>query len=330
MKVSFVKETLPLCLLVGILFVSFLFSQQPVNTTETIYLYGGLLLDAASKKIIDEAHKNNFSVVTHATTLEQAKDALKAGTDGLAHIIVDREVDEDLLQKIKHAKETLQKGLNSWDVESMKKARDQFLSLLLKEKQENIYILYYMALCDFRLSNYYLASAKMKEAEIYTKEAQKYLEKAMDIDPNFGELYALYATMLGFEIAFNQDKAMTLGMQIYQYFYKALQKSSDNPRVHYLKGVSDLYTPVEFGGGPDTSIKTLLKSIELFEKEDIQDPVKPSWGEDEAYTFLGMAYKQKGDAEKAVKSFKKALEINPDSGLAKAELNKIEKEEQKL
>ena len=51
--------------------------------------------------IIDEAHKNDFKVVTHATTLQQARDAVKAGTDGLAHIMVDNEVDEELLQEMK-------------------------------------------------------------------------------------------------------------------------------------------------------------------------------------------------------------------------------------
>jgi imidazolonepropionase-like amidohydrolase len=36
--------------------------------------------------IIDEAHKHHFRVVTHILTFEQAKDALRAGTDGLAHM----------------------------------------------------------------------------------------------------------------------------------------------------------------------------------------------------------------------------------------------------
>lgn len=51
--------------------------------------------------IIDESHKNNLKAVTHISTLEQAKDAVRAGTDGLAHIVVDKEVDEELLQEMK-------------------------------------------------------------------------------------------------------------------------------------------------------------------------------------------------------------------------------------
>ncbi|MEE8604931.1 MAG: tetratricopeptide repeat protein, partial [Candidatus Aminicenantaceae bacterium] len=99
----------------------------------------------------------------------------------------------------------------------------------------------------------------------------------------------------------------------------------ENPRVHYLKGVSDLYTPAEYGGGADVAIKTLTKSVDLFEKENIEDPMLPSWGKDEAYTFLAMTYNQKGDKDKAVEFFQKALEVNPEFMLAKDELEKIKK-----
>ena len=231
----------------------------------------------------------------------------------------------DLPQKIKEAKEILKKGVNTWDPEMMRAARDRFLGLLAKEKEDNIYLLYYVAFCDYRLTNYYMTSAEMDKAETYTKESQMYLERAMKIEPDFGELDALHASMLGFEISLHQEKAVSLGFQIFQYFGKALEKSPDNPRVHLLKGLSDLYTPGQFGGGPDAAIKSLNRSIELFEKENVQDPVKPSWGKEEAYTFQGIIYNQKGEAEKAEEMFKKALEINPEFGLAKEELRKIKK-----
>jgi tetratricopeptide (TPR) repeat protein len=165
----------------------------------------------------------------------------------------------------------------------------------------------------------------MDKAEPYIKEGQDYLNKAMELEPDFGELDAFYAYMLGFEIALNPEKAMSLGMQSFQYFGKAFEKSPENPRVHYLKGVSDLYTPVEYGGGADAAINTLGKSVELFEKENIEDPVKPSWGKDEAYTFLAIAYNQKGNKDKAAELFQKALEITPEFKMAKDELEKLKK-----
>lgn len=45
--------------------------------------------------IIDEAHRNNMRVVVHATGLEDAKGLLRAGVDGLAHMVTD--TDDELM-----------------------------------------------------------------------------------------------------------------------------------------------------------------------------------------------------------------------------------------
>ena len=235
------------------------------------------------------------------------------------------ELNSTVKNQIIEAKNLLKKGVNTWDLEQLKKARDILLGLIAKEKDESFYPMYYIALCDYRLATYYLTLAEMDKAGPYIKESQDYLKKAMEQEPEFGELDAFYAYMLGFEIAMNPEKGMSLGFEIYQYFGKAFEKSPKNPRIYFLKGSSELFTPAEYGGGADIAIKTLAKSVDLFEKENIEDPVKPSWGKDEAYTFLGMAYNQKGDQDKAIEFFTKALEINPEFRMAKDELEKIKK-----
>lgn len=320
MEKALYKKKLALIICILLAFAPFTFPRKSKQNSNFIYLTGGSLFDVANGQILDRkelARRINPPEASSSSTENKAKGSKKTAPSP--------KIDSSLAQKIKEARALLKRGVNTWAPELMKKARDRFLGLLAKEKQESLYLLYYIALCDYRLSNYYIAQAEMDRAEPYTKESKKYLEKAMEIDPDFGELDALYASILGFEIVLHQEKAMSLGFQIFQYFGKAFEKSPDNPRVHFLKGVSDLFTPEQYGGGPDAAISSLTKSIELFEKEDIQDPVKPSWGEDEAYTFLGMAYNQKGETEKAREAFKKALEINPEFGLAKDEQIKIEK-----
>lgn len=239
-------------------------------------------------------------------------------------IILNEKIDQTLAKKIIEAKRILKAGVDTWDPETIKKARDRFLGLLAREGQNNLYLLYYAALCDYRLANYFIASQEMEKAETYVKECETYLLKAMEIDHEFGELDAMYAYMLGFEIAIDQKKAMSLGFQSFQYMGKASIKSPDNPRVFYLKGISELYTPQQYGGGVDMAIKTLNRSVELFDKEKIEEEYMPSWGKEEAYTFLGMAYNQKGEKENAREMFTRALEVNPDFGLAAEELKKIQ------
>jgi tetratricopeptide (TPR) repeat protein len=175
------------------------------------------------------------------------------------------------------------------------------------------------------LITFYLSSSNNPEAEKSLAEAQKYLEKAMAADPSFGEADALYGYLLGLEIALHPEKAMTLGMSSFGYFSKGFEKDPENPRIHLLKGISLFYTPEAYGGGADNAMASLNKAVGLFEKDVVKDPLKPSWGKEEAYTYLGLAYKQKKDYGKAKEMLKKALEVNPEFGLAMKELSGLEK-----
>lgn len=46
----------------------------------------------------------------------------------------------------------MKKGVDNWDPDWLKKAREEFLGLLTKGNQENMYLFYYVALCDYRLA----------------------------------------------------------------------------------------------------------------------------------------------------------------------------------
>jgi imidazolonepropionase-like amidohydrolase len=51
--------------------------------------------------IVDEAHKQSLKVYVHSPQLSQAKDALRAGVDGLLHGIIDEPVDQEFLALVK-------------------------------------------------------------------------------------------------------------------------------------------------------------------------------------------------------------------------------------
>ena len=55
----------------------------------------------ARKATIQESHRHGIRVVVHATQLETARAAVKAGADVLAHIVTDREVDEEFIKLLK-------------------------------------------------------------------------------------------------------------------------------------------------------------------------------------------------------------------------------------
>lgn len=56
------------------------------------------------RAIIDEAHANGMRVVAHvgtSTALEDAKDLLRAGVDGFAHTVRDRDIDEEYMTLVR-------------------------------------------------------------------------------------------------------------------------------------------------------------------------------------------------------------------------------------
>ena len=53
------------------------------------------------RAIIDEAHKNNLRVVAHIYYLADAKDLLRAGIDGFAHGVRDKDIDDEFMKLIK-------------------------------------------------------------------------------------------------------------------------------------------------------------------------------------------------------------------------------------
>src|SRR5215472_9957442 len=53
------------------------------------------------RAIIDEAHKNNIHVFAHVMKLDDVKDLLRAGIDGFAHMVRDKDIDEEMIALVK-------------------------------------------------------------------------------------------------------------------------------------------------------------------------------------------------------------------------------------
>jgi len=218
---------------------------------------------------------------------------------------------------------TLQKGVRLWDPGILASARDRFLAVLLTEKSPDAGLLHGLAVCDYRLANFYLVSGNAAETERYVAEARKYGEQARDLDPAMGESFALEAYLIGMVIALHPDQAMGLIAPSGEAYNAAFSKSPDNPRVFLLKGLSVYYTPEQFGGGPANAQSYLEKATDLFEKESGRTSSAAAWGREEAWTYLAICHKARGNAAKAREYLKKALEIAPDYALASRELKAL-------
>ena len=145
----------------------------------------------------------------------------------------------------------------------------------------------------------------------------KILTKSIDLSPGFSESYALRGVLRGILIKMKPFSAFTQGRKVGKDREKALTLDADNPRVHYLTGVSFWFAP-EILGGSDKALGHLLEAERLFEKErqNLKNNLLPSWGQSTCLAFIGDIYLSQKQDEKALTYYEKALKVNPNDPLA--------------
>jgi tetratricopeptide (TPR) repeat protein len=122
-----------------------------------------------------------------------------------------------------------------------------------------------------------------------------------------------------------------LGPKVFKLIEAGLEIEPENPRIHYLIGVSYLFIPKYLGGAEKKGLTYLLKAHNFFEKEaDIKPrPFEPRWGHGTCLDFIGKAYIKLNKSKGAENYFKKALTINPKDKLAKSGLDEFAKQKGK-
>ncbi len=185
---------------------------------------------------------------------------------------------------------------------------------------------YYLSLTNYRLAIYNIRKKEEKKAKEFIEEAIENIRKSIRLRNDFSDSHALLGAIYGLKIPLSPFQAHFLGPKSFDELDKGIELSPYNPRAYLLRGIGYLNTPSIFGGGLSRAINDLEKSIKLFEEEKNEDSIFPSWGICEAYTWLGICYKRKGENEKARGIFLKGLEKCPEYEWLKINLKKIEKE----
>ncbi len=218
-------------------------------------------------------------------------------------------VDDLLLQ----AKQKLDEGQNASNVSQIMEARAMF-ERAGSSTDRKVLANYYVALADYRMA---AMNASEKEQVKYLDQSIAQLEKVVEMDAAFTEGYALLGSALGWKAGLKPMQSMFLGPRANKMVAKAKELQPENPRVIMIGAVSDYNTPKMFGGDPVRAMKGFEEAIVLFEKEEVQDPLMPAWGHEEAYAWLGQGHLANGATDQARAALEKSLEINPDYGWVK-------------
>lgn len=150
-------------------------------------------------------------------------------------------------------------------------------------------------------------------------KAQIELEKAIKIDPDFDEAYALLGGIYGMKAA-GMFSGIKYGKKAKGTMNKARELDSANPRTYLIDGIGDYYKPKLFGGGLDHALEAFLKAAALFESFESESETAPDWGKAETHAWLAQIYLDLGNKEKAEIHINKSIELYPDFVWVKQEL----------
>jgi tetratricopeptide (TPR) repeat protein len=110
-------------------------------------------------------------------------------------------------------------------------------------------------------------------------------------------------------------RARELFQQSADFLREALAAAPNNPRLLWVQGANQFYTPPERGGGHALAIATYERGLEIArqQKGRVTDPLEPTWGEPELLMNLAFANlnKPSRDVRAAERYAEQALALVP-------------------
>lgn len=165
---------------------------------------------------------------------------------------------------------------------------------------------YYVGLADYRLID--LVDDEERSEDVMD-DAQKHLEQAVELRPEWAEAHALLASVYGRKASQGMFSGMRYGPRAQRAMETATSLAPENPRVLLLDAISLYNTPERWGGDKDKAIEQLHAALDQFEDAAPSDPLAPQWGHADAYAWLGIAHLEAGRTDAARAALEKALEV---------------------
>ena len=207
----------------------------------------------------------------------------------------------------------LRESFIQWTEVDLLNARAYFERLLITAPDSWL-THYYIGLADFRLVSFCFSQNEQDKALKYIDNGIEHLKNCIQLNENFAEAHNLLSSLYGNKIGVKPLYGMVLGPKAGMAIGKAMSLAPDNPRNYLISGQSAYFTPRMFGGSKKKAKEHYIKAIAYFESNEIENPVLPDWGYEEAYVWLGMVNEHFGENDEALNNYNKALEINPDYG----------------
>jgi tetratricopeptide (TPR) repeat protein len=176
---------------------------------------------------------------------------------------------------------------------------------------------YQYAHAEFRLLQVAYHLQKIKDVEAAGNGCLDALEKVDDADPRFVEGLALEAACAGYLGSLGGLRAAAARSRSESRLAAARELAPRNPRVLLVDGLTRWFRPGATAADRAEARRAFEAAARAFETVTETAPGQPSWGEAEAWLFIGRALEQGGDLLGARNAYEKSLLIAPEFAAAR-------------
>lgn len=206
-------------------------------------------------------------------------------------------------------------ALIAYDKDLLLQAREIFV-----KENSNPAAFYYQTYCEYKLLEMSLRPGNEDLFDKYYEDAVGHAERLSDQKENESEGKTLLAGIYMTKIATSSMSAVTISPKIHSFLDDAQAIDPNNPRPFIIRGIMKYQTPGIFGGSYEDAAKNFSKAIQLFEKQEAADMLKPHWGYLESLAWLGRTQEKLDNLDAAKFAYQKALNVEPNYGWVKYSL----------
>jgi tetratricopeptide (TPR) repeat protein len=218
---------------------------------------------------------------------------------------------DDLLEGIRLA----ENALKAYDKGLLVQAKEIFA-----KEESNTMAFYYQTYCEYKLLEMSLRPGNEDLFDKYYEDAVAHAEQIAAVKEYESEGKTLLAGIYMMKIATSSMSAVTLSPKVHSLLDDAQKSDPGNPRPYIIRGTMKYQTPGIFGGSYEDAAKNFSKAIQLFEKQENVDSLKPHWGYIESLAWLGRSQEKLENYDAAKFAYQKALNVEPNYGWVKYSL----------
>ena len=153
------------------------------------------------------------------------------------------------------------------------------------EAEKDKWLPYYYVSLAYVWKGFRLKEAAEKDKNL--TESLKYIDKAKSLAENNAEVIALEGFIYMMQISIDPgSRGQSITPKAFGNFNQALAIQPTNPRALLFKGQMQYGMSQFFGSGTEEACAMILKSVELFDKDEKADSNLPAWGLSSANQYI--------------------------------------------